>query len=90
MALRTFTETVINLAVEGCLIQDLPSIFTPQLVNSMNKVRVEELAAESEEVQHLRSQLELDIKLLEQGLKQCRPYKTRAALTGEPPLPVIS
>ncbi|KAK1962852.1 hypothetical protein LY78DRAFT_220912 [Colletotrichum sublineola] len=77
MALRTFTDNLINLAIESCLIQDLPAIFTPKLVNRMDNERLAELAAESEEIRNHRSQLREDIKLLKQGLEQCRRYKPR-------------
>ena len=84
MALRTFTDNLINLAVESCLIQDLPSIFTPRHVNNMDDDKLAELAAESEELRNSRSQLQEDIELLKKGLKQCRPYRSRASLTGKP------
>ncbi|KAK2018669.1 hypothetical protein LZ32DRAFT_653958 [Colletotrichum eremochloae] len=81
MALRTFTENLINLAIESCLIQDLPAIFTPRLVNRMDDERLMELAAESEKVRKHRSQLRDDIKLLNQGLEQCRRYKPKGTKT---------
>ncbi|OHF03213.1 dynamin family protein [Colletotrichum orchidophilum] len=72
MALRTFTDNLINLALESCLIQELPGILTPKDVNAMDDARLEELAAESEEIRARRTQLQSDIKLLKQGLDQCR------------------
>ncbi|GKT64312.1 dynamin family protein [Colletotrichum tofieldiae] len=82
MALRTFTDNLINLAIESCLVQDLPSLFTPRLVSSMDDEKLAELAAESEEVRNYRSQLQEDIKLLKQGLEQCRRYRPRAGASG--------
>ncbi|POS69539.1 dynamin family protein [Diaporthe helianthi] len=84
MALRTFTDNLINLGIESCLIQDLPNIFTPRLVNDMKIEQLHELAAESEEVRHYRSQLQGEIKLLKQGLEQCRRYRPRETARGEP------
>lgn len=83
MALQTFTDNLINLAIESCLIQDLSSLFTPRLVNSMDDKKLAELAAESEEVRDHRSQLLKDIKLLKQGLEQCRRYKPRPTARSE-------
>lgn len=83
MALRTFTDNLINLAIESCLVQDLPNLLTPRLVNSMDAGKLAEFAAESEEVRNYRSQLREDIKLLKQGLEQCRRYKPRATGRGE-------
>ncbi|KAI8308016.1 Interferon-induced GTP-binding protein Mx [Colletotrichum sp. SAR11_59] len=70
MALRTFTDNLINLALESCLIQELPGILTPKAVNEMDDTRLAELAAESEEIRARRTQLQTDIKLLKQGLVQ--------------------
>ncbi|KAG6359457.1 hypothetical protein INS49_012978 [Diaporthe citri] len=64
MALRTFTDNLINLAIESCLVQDLLGLFTPRLVNSMDDRKLAELAAEPEGVRNYRSQLREDIKLL--------------------------
>lgn len=83
MALRTFTDNLINLAIESCLVQDLPSLFTPRLVNNMDDGKLAEFAAESEGVLNYRSQLRKDIKLLKQGLEQCRRYKPRATERSE-------
>ncbi|KAK2020907.1 hypothetical protein LX32DRAFT_678049 [Colletotrichum zoysiae] len=85
MSLRTFTDNLNNLVIESCLIQDLPAIFTPKLVNRMDDEKLAELAAESEEVQAYRSQLREDIKLLKQGLQQCRRYRIRGAPKARPP-----
>lgn len=43
----------------------------------MDDARLEELAAESEEIRVRRTQLQSDIKLLKQGLDQCRRYRPR-------------
>ncbi|KAJ0315178.1 hypothetical protein Brms1b_006291 [Colletotrichum noveboracense] len=82
MVLRTFTDNLINLALESCLIQELPGILTPKSVNEMDDTRLAELAAESEDIRARRTQLQTDIKLLKQGLDQCRRYRPRG-LTGE-------
>lgn len=48
----------------------------------MDDTRLEELAAESEEIRVRRTQLQSDIKLLKQGLDQCRRYRPRG-VTGK-------
>ncbi|KAK1993226.1 hypothetical protein LX36DRAFT_586805 [Colletotrichum falcatum] len=80
MALRTFTENLVNLVVESCLIRELPSILTPKDVNRMSDARLAELAAESEEARQRRSQLQHHVTLLKKGLEQCRRYKPRVAV----------
>lgn len=83
MALQTFTDNLINLGIESCLIQELPSLLSPRFVNRMDDERLAELAAESEEVRNHRAQLRKDIKLLKQGLEQCRRYKPRPTARSE-------
>ncbi|TEA13622.1 Interferon-induced GTP-binding protein MxE [Colletotrichum sidae] len=79
MALRTFTENLFNLAVESCLVQDLPAIFTPKMVSSVSDEKLAELAAETEEVLARRRKLNEDIELLREGRDLCRRHKPRAA-----------
>ncbi|KAF6790004.1 dynamin family protein, partial [Colletotrichum musicola] len=83
MALRTFTDNLINLALESCLIQELPGILTPKAVSGMDDERLAELAAESEETRARRTQLQTDIKLLKQGLDQCRRYRPRVVTSAK-------
>ncbi|KAH0428256.1 hypothetical protein CcaCcLH18_09146 [Colletotrichum camelliae] len=87
MALRTFTDNLINLALESCLIQELPGIMTPKAVNEMDDKRLAELAAESEEIRERRTQLQTDIKLLKQGLDQCRRHRPRGVTREKGPMP---
>lgn len=78
MSLRTFTDNVINLAVESCLVYDIPDILTPTKVDRMSKERLEELAGESDDTSSRRQSLQEEVKILRQGLAQCRRYKPRA------------
>ncbi|KAM0277942.1 hypothetical protein ACHAQH_005486 [Verticillium albo-atrum] len=77
MSLRTFTDNLINLAVESCLVRQLPDILSPRTVTDMSDETLSALAAESEEVCHRREQLQGDITLLKKGLEQCRRYRPR-------------
>ncbi|KAK2763642.1 dynamin family protein [Colletotrichum kahawae] len=87
MALRTFTDNLTNLALESCLIQELPGILTAKAVNEMDDTRLAELAAESEEIRARRTQLQTDIKLLKQGLDQCRRRRPRGVTKEKSPPP---
>ncbi|KAG7405219.1 Interferon-induced GTP-binding protein Mx3 [Fusarium oxysporum f. sp. rapae] len=78
MSLRTFTDNVINLAVESCLLYDIPDILTPTKVDRMSKERLEELAGESDDTSSRRKSLQEEVEILRQGLAQCRRYKPRA------------
>ncbi|POR39395.1 Uncharacterized protein TPAR_00405 [Tolypocladium paradoxum] len=77
MSRRTFTENVINLALESCLIRDLPSIFPPQEVNRMTDEELAELAKESEDVLAERRILQAQVQHLRDGLRKCQQYKPR-------------
>ncbi|PNY28910.1 Interferon-induced GTP-binding protein Mx3, partial [Tolypocladium capitatum] len=77
VSLRTFAENVINLAVESCLICDIPDISTPTKVDRMSKETLSELAAEPEDAQSRREHLQREIEMLCQGLEQCQRYKPR-------------
>ncbi|TKW55324.1 hypothetical protein CTA1_12759 [Colletotrichum tanaceti] len=78
MALQTFTDNLTNLAVESCLVQELPGIFTARLVNDMDGETLAELAGEPEEARGDRALLREEMEQLTQGLERCRRYKPRA------------
>lgn len=77
MCRRTFAENVINLAIESCLISEIPNILTPTLVSRLSDDRVAEMAAESEATQLRRRYLEEDIETLHQGLAEYRRFQPR-------------
>jgi hypothetical protein len=77
MSLRTFTENVINLAVENCLISDIPEILTPKKVDQMNEDKLRELASESQEVRLDREILINQSNILKKGLRTCQQYGPR-------------
>lgn len=69
-----FTQNVINLAVENCLICDLPSILTPTGVDGMTAEQLE-VVAEEEKMQARRKLLSEEIATLENGSKKCKEYR---------------
>ncbi|SPQ18418.1 1f7c8cc6-8df3-4ecd-98b7-22a042441438 [Thermothielavioides terrestris] len=81
MSLRTFVDNIINLAVEGCLVCDLPNILTPRKVDKMSADQLTELAAESDEVQSQRMVLRREVRILREGLRRCQRNRPRE-LTG--------
>lgn len=82
MGRQTFTDNVLNLAIENCLVCHIPEIFTPKIVDSMSVERLRELATESETTSARRQVLKDELKVLRQGLWQCRRYRPRP-ITGE-------
>ncbi len=87
MALRTFSENVIHLAAESCLVQDLPRILTPSMVLEMKEENLEILASESEDVKSKRQYLQVDIERLKDGLKMCQKYKPAGRTKSAKPIP---
>ena len=77
LSLRTFTENVIILAVENCLVRRIPDIFEPVMVNGMDEETVERLGAETDDIRNKRRQLQLDLRVLEDGLYECKQYRPR-------------
>lgn len=77
MSLRTFTDNVINLAVESCLVCDIDSILTPRKVDCMSEDRLNELASESEEMQAERKALQKEVDILRRGLQKCQRHRPR-------------
>ncbi|GKU07828.1 interferon-regulated resistance hypothetical protein [Fusarium langsethiae] len=78
MSRRTFTDNVINLAIESCLVHSLPDILTPTKVDNFTENQLQELAAERSETTSRRSLLNTEIDILREGLKTCRKYRPRA------------
>ncbi|KAL2020342.1 hypothetical protein VTK56DRAFT_8570 [Thermocarpiscus australiensis] len=77
MSLRTFVDNVINLAVESCLVCDIPDILTPRKVDRMSANKLTELAAESDEVQSQRLALQNEVRILREGLRRCQRHRPR-------------
>lgn len=78
MSLRTFTDNVVNLAVESCLVDAIQTILTPQAVNRMSDEELVELAGESEDVKVARQKLMQQVATLKSGLAKCERYRPRS------------
>jgi hypothetical protein len=77
MSLRTFIDNLINLAVESCLVRDLPNILDPMEVHKLGPETVEELASESAEVRSQRWRLKNEVDILREGLRKCQRHERR-------------
>ncbi|KAK6220908.1 hypothetical protein LQW54_001828 [Pestalotiopsis sp. IQ-011] len=76
-SLRTFTENVIILGIENCLLEDLPNVFTTDRVNRMDDNELEQLAAESGATWAERSTLQEECESLKKSLQFCNKYYRR-------------
>ncbi|KAJ9138988.1 Interferon-induced GTP-binding protein Mx3 [Coniochaeta hoffmannii] len=77
MSLGIFTDNVINLAIENCIVCDIPNILTTTEVGGMKEDRLKALASESEEVQAQRIMLQEQVDILRHGLQKCKQHKPR-------------
>ncbi|KAL6819899.1 hypothetical protein V8C40DRAFT_251928 [Trichoderma camerunense] len=77
MSRRTFTDNVVHLVVENCLISKLPDILSARVVTQMSDEIVKRLAEESDEVKRERSQLADEIEKLKTGLQSCQRSRPR-------------
>ncbi|KAJ3568840.1 hypothetical protein NPX13_g6281 [Xylaria arbuscula] len=77
LSLRNFTDNITILAIENCLVKDIPSIFTTSMVSQMQDDMLERLAAESSEMQVERAELEAECETLQKGLDLCKTYRGR-------------
>lgn len=77
MSLRSFTENLINLVIESCLVRKLGEIFTPALVGDLDDAGVAKLATEMGEVRERRGHLAEEVDMLKAALKTCRHHRPR-------------
>ncbi|KAI1358948.1 P-loop containing nucleoside triphosphate hydrolase protein [Xylaria arbuscula] len=77
LSLRNFTDNITILAIENCLVKDIPSIFTTSMVSQMQDDMLERLAAESAEMQVERAELAAECETLQKGLDLCKTYRGR-------------
>lgn len=76
-SLKTFTDNVIHLVIENCLVSDLPDIFSTKIVTQMSDDILRSVAEESGKVKEERIELEGDIEKLTLGLQECRRSRPR-------------
>ncbi|KAH6623434.1 hypothetical protein F5144DRAFT_518509 [Chaetomium tenue] len=76
-SLRVFADNVMTLALENCLISDIPNILSPEVVCNMTDDELKTLAADSKHAQSEREELRAQIKELQSGLAACRKHRPR-------------
>ncbi|KAL2128455.1 hypothetical protein VTI74DRAFT_9168 [Chaetomium olivicolor] len=90
MSLRVFADNVMTLALENCLISDIPNILSPEKVYDMTDDKAATLAAESKQIRREREELQIQLEKLRMGLAACREYKPRESSGILAKLPVFS
>jgi hypothetical protein len=78
MSLKVFTDNVIILAIENCLIRRLPSILEPSMVIAMDDKQISDLVAEDPAITKKRERLAKELVSLREGLKTCQKRRVMA------------
>ncbi|KAM7183331.1 hypothetical protein V8F20_012658 [Naviculisporaceae sp. PSN 640] len=89
-SLMVFTDNVVILAVENCLLRHIPTIFCPDVVSSMTEETVKECAFEPECLQEERKILKSRLETLTKVLTTLQAYgpKEQIELGPAPVLPL--
>jgi hypothetical protein len=74
VALKKVIDDVSVLAVEGSLVQKLPTLFPPEDIHDLSASLVNRVAGEKEATTAERKRLEEKLKVLEKGMAKLRPY----------------
>ncbi|KAK5172221.1 uncharacterized protein LTR77_003859 [Saxophila tyrrhenica] len=77
IALDTFLENFANLAIEGCLIEDLQELFTANVVAGMDASMVKQSTAEPDYVVRDREDNKQRLAILQGILKTCSKHVSR-------------
>ncbi|KAJ4420663.1 hypothetical protein N0V82_004229 [Gnomoniopsis sp. IMI 355080] len=77
IALKKFVDDVSTNAVETCLVQCLPDVFSPQIVWDLEDDQTDALGSEDEETVRNRVQLQEKLRVLEGGLRELDAFTAR-------------
>ncbi|KAH9205431.1 P-loop containing nucleoside triphosphate hydrolase protein [Leptodontidium sp. 2 PMI_412] len=80
VAMKTFVDNVAVQVIEASIVNNLADVFNPLAVAQMTSELVSKIAAESQENQTQREQLERKIHILEEGLDTCKRHASRHTL----------
>lgn len=75
VALKVLVDNVAVLGIEQCLLSELADIFSPRVVAELSEQTIQEIAAETEDVQAERRRLKDKLGVLEAGLKTLNRLK---------------
>ncbi|KAM0446053.1 hypothetical protein ACHAO4_009498 [Trichoderma viride] len=76
-SLKTFTDNVLHLVIENCLVSNLPDIFSTKIVTQMSDDMLRQVAEESPKMRIERRQLEDETEKLRVGLQECQRSRPR-------------
>ncbi|KAJ4393762.1 hypothetical protein N0V93_002977 [Gnomoniopsis smithogilvyi] len=77
IALKKFVDDVSANAVETCLVQCLPDVFSPQIVWDLEEDQIDALGSEDEGTVKNRRELQEKLRVLEDGLRELDTFTAR-------------
>ncbi|KUJ06452.1 uncharacterized protein LY89DRAFT_702933 [Mollisia scopiformis] len=80
VALKKFIDDVSVNAVEACLVQHLPKVFSPNVVWDLSDEQVENLGSEDASTVAERAELQKKLDILEKGLKGLDAFTSRSGV----------
>ncbi|KAI3390865.1 hypothetical protein diail_8475 [Diaporthe ilicicola] len=80
VALKKFVDDVSVNAVETCLIQKLPDVFSPEVVWDLDDEQIESLGSEDDSTIKTRNELQEKLRVLEGGLKDLDAFTARGSM----------
>lgn len=78
--MKTFVDNVAVQVIEASIVSDLADVFNPIAVAQMTSELVSKIAAESQQKQTQREQLERKIYVLNEGMSICMRHTSRYTL----------
>ncbi|KAK2599466.1 hypothetical protein N8I77_011220 [Diaporthe amygdali] len=80
IALKKFVDDVSVNAVETCLVQRLPDVFSPEVVWDLDDEQIESLGSEDNSTIKNRNDLQEKLRVLEDGLKDLDAFTARSSM----------
>ncbi|KAL1867925.1 hypothetical protein Daus18300_006200 [Diaporthe australafricana] len=80
VALKKFVDDVSVNAVETCLVQRLPDVFSPEVVLDLDDEQIDSLGSEDDDTIEDRNILQKKLRVLEDGLKDLDAFTARSSI----------
>ncbi|KAB5535384.1 P-loop containing nucleoside triphosphate hydrolase protein [Coniochaeta sp. 2T2.1] len=84
-SIATFINNIVILAIENCLVSELPSILDPSAVGRMEDIKIARLVTEQPDIREVREHLESEIALLRNSLNVCERHLPMTPLSRKIP-----
>lgn len=79
--MKSFVDNVAIHAIENCLFAEIGNLFSPASVLQMGEDLISVVAAETEQNQALRLQMQRETNVLERGLDLCKMHMDHKSLS---------